>query len=308
VLFKIAYRKNKATVVIGCPHVTLVGKEDRAKGERIMLVFEIGVEKLTRGHQYNWGAVCYTFNEMVHHCLRYKVAVEKINQFRILLKERCEKERKEAVLSEFRKIPCKGCGNPFHGLLEYCPLERKHKYACPCMVRVMENPTSWYEDERRGYRLCPQSVASQNGYDLERTSAAMNRFEHRGAGKFNSPSSNEKLRKEALDICNNYQNRAGVDSNELRKLRRICPTKIISIEGWDYPREDSKANSKEPAGTSNPNNEGDEEEYQKTLVMVSLLILVILLFSLSQEVSDGSTNITGMTLYPNNEEGQSLQG
>ena len=180
---------------------------------------------------------------------------------------RLQVQKGNDVPEEFRRLPCKGCGNPFHGLLEYHPIVQKHRFKCPNRLGNGNGAFEWYDEKRIPYQLCPEQLAMENGHDKEKVRRAMNRYEQLGEGRFKTPETNKILRMKALEACDEYQrNTQRRQDNQVQYRRGNCPPRIIGIEGRE---ENLKGNKK----------------IQRMLVVILLAILTILLIHASLMVS-----------------------
>jgi hypothetical protein len=294
VLVRPARKKGKISVSTECPHISSmkIGKGHR-DGEGEVLTYEIRAAKITNCYRHNWGEACYMVNEIIHNH-RHLVSTEgKMDRFRIMVKNRCTEERKQKVLNDFIKAPCKGCGSPFHGLLKYSSKEGKHRYECPGRQQGREGCSEWYEDSAAEYLLCPIKLARENGYSSDRVLVAMKRYEQRGAGRFKSPENTDSLRKKALDTCTRYHEAFPTkEEGAVSHSGGYCPAKIIGIEGWGKP----EAGISKGIGTVSSeieNSQRDEEEEKESrevkeaLVMISLGMLIILMIHTSMIIPIG---------------------
>jgi len=250
-----------------------------------VLEYEVRVEVLAEAVKFNFMAAHYVLSTMIHNSAigTQSIPQDRIDQFRKILKEHCGRKRNEVIWKEFREAPCRGCGSPFHGLLEYDHLRGKHRYKCPCMLCDEWNPNQWYEDNTLKYQLCPTRLAREHGYDERRVRTALNRHIERGAGRFITPEKLGILQERALRACQRYNLHQG-DSPSILYPPMGSSTRIIGIEGWGQPRQ---------RGTTTTAITNQEEVSQGTrlvegrgarraLIIAALIILITLLFYMSR--------------------------
>jgi hypothetical protein len=231
----------------------------------------------------------------------YQVSKEDRDRFKLWLKEYCDNGQKNLgngkramqkgndIPEELRRLPCKGCGSPFHGLLEYQPIVQKHRFKCPNRLGNGNGAFEWYDEKRIPYQLCPEQLAKENGHDKDKVRRAMNRYEQLGAGRFKPPEANKTLRMKALEACDEYQkNTQRRQDDQVQYRRGNCPAKIIGIEGWGRPdqRRRDQDDVSLKVGISREENPKVKKEIQRMLVVVSLAILTILLIHASLMVSE----------------------
>jgi hypothetical protein len=108
------------TMAAECPYIMAfkiqrVGPSDRDETIR----YELNVERLAKTHHYNSIDAIETLSKILLNGARQITTLNQITHFKNALREHCEEKRSGNVWKEFRESPCKGCGSPFHGLLEY---------------------------------------------------------------------------------------------------------------------------------------------------------------------------------------------
>jgi len=235
-LLRSRHTKKTMTMEAMCPYITnpQIRTAVLARiGE--VFVYEIRATVLAKLFRYNYVAAQCFLTEIVQNG---PISMQQISQgdlgvFKRYLKEYCLEKRGEALWKELRGVPCRGCGSPFHGLLEYDHKVGKHRYKCPCMIQDGENSIEWYEDRRTRYQLCPLRLAREYRYDEKRVVTALNRHTERGTGRFMKPESLTLLRDRALLVCRGWSDRTlgGIPH------QKEYTTRIIGIEGWERPEQ-----------------------------------------------------------------------
>jgi len=277
-----------------CPYITglkiqRLGPSDRDETIR----YEINVGRLAKTHYYNSSSAIETLNKIMFNGVIQHTTLNKVIAFRDALKEHCERRRSGTIWKEFREAPCKGCGSPFHGLLNYDTNERKHKYHCPCMKVTEGEHNSWYEDKVIRYLVCPLRLAKENRYDEAKVKVALNRHTDKGSGKFMRPDALRQLREEAISECRRHhealhQNSNGSITGTLEG--RYPLTRIVGIEGWE-PLHDTSVRSEshedqEVDIVSEVAQYMENHEIVQPLIVVALAILIGLLIYASKIIME----------------------
>ena len=286
----------------GCPCISNFNAVPVSQGH--ILEYEFRAEVLARNHHYEFTDARQTVNQLlIHGSTMYQLPKKDRDRFKLWLREYCEMDQrnpmpkrrispgKKEVPDELRRAPCRGCGSPFHGLLEYHSPSQTHRYKCPCHLMNEDESSKWYHEGKLPYQLCPRRLAKENGYDKGKVMVAMNRYEHRGAGKFKPPEANGMLRMRALEECDRSQRGYQPSLKERsRYLGGSCPAKVIGIEGWDRPVLKKGSGRKESDASSTTLGKAVEEkttrETKRALVLISLGILIALLLYISVEITD----------------------
>jgi hypothetical protein len=273
-----------------CPYITnprLKMAIPASLGE--VFVYEIRATVLARLFKYNYVAAQCFLTEIIHNgpASMHRIDRGEIESFKIRLKEYCLEKRGEALWKDLQGVPCRGCGSPFHGLLEYDSTVGKHRYNCPCMIQEEGKLVEWYEDRRTRYQLCPLLLAKEYRYDEKRIETALNRHTERGAGRFMKPEALSMLRDRAISACRGW----GDQTSGWMSDKREYTTRNIGIEGWENskPRVTQEAETPQSDKPSGMTAREGMRNGDRSLTLMSLGILIALLLYISKLLTISST-------------------
>jgi hypothetical protein len=159
----------------------------------------------------------------------------------------------------------------------------------------------WYEDGGAVYQVCPIKLARENSYDTDKTISAINRYEYRGAGRFQSREENEKTREMALLTCRQHEAKPrSIPYRVPEQPGRTCPTTIISIDGWDNLQREEEDKTDTDERVPDFNDKGDkiicQKRIGKAIVTTSLAVLIMVLLYISQKITVRPTPTSGIVI------------